>query len=318
MKKIYVLLMLAIVAIMPLVNAININNSNEEIKQIVTEFSNEEFTHMVFCEIATTITCPYCPGASDMLYSIYNSEDYDFRYVTLVYNVGSEITKYRVMKRAYEELGISSIPHAFFDGKYSNYLGRPTEVEAYKNIIENAGVRIVPDIDINVNVELKENSVLEITGTVQNNDPEKYNGHLRVYIVEPESRWDDVYGEPYHFSVLDIPIDKSLNVKQKSTSQIQSLAETYDFSITWGGFLLGYNDISVDNIMVIAAVFDKDTDYAVQVASAIPDSLTTDKVYSDRTTIELEETTVIDYIFQKSKTVYLKQFFIGLMQKIHR
>lgn len=301
---------------MPLVNAININNSNGEAKQKITEFSNEEFTHVVFCEIATTITCPYCPGASDMLYSIYNSEDYEFKYVTLVYNVGSDITKYRVMKRAYEELGISSIPHAFFDGKYSNYLGRPSEDQTYKTLIENASARSVPDIDINVNVEFKENSVLEITGTVQNNEPEKYNGHLRVYIVEPESRWDDIYGESYHFSVLDIPIDKSLNVKQKSTSQIQTLAETYDFSITWRGFLLGYDDISKDNIMVIAAVFNKDTDYAVQVASAKPDSLTTDKVYSDQTTIELEEKTAIDYLFQKSNSVYLKQFLINLIEKI--
>ena len=38
---------------MPLVNAININNSNGETKQKITEFSNEEFTHVVFCEIAT-------------------------------------------------------------------------------------------------------------------------------------------------------------------------------------------------------------------------------------------------------------------------
>jgi hypothetical protein len=34
-----------------------------------------------------------------------------------------------------------------------------------------------------------------------------YNGYLRVYVVEPTSRWDNYDADPYHFGFLDFAIN---------------------------------------------------------------------------------------------------------------
>lgn len=273
MKKIIVLLMILLISIVPVAGSISIINNFKEIKQVNFVNTQNDFTHTVFSELTISTGCPYCPGASNTIYDIYDSDDYDFNYVSLVYNVGSEITKYKVTKRAYEELGINSVPQAYFDGKYSNVKGKPSDEDQYRSKIENAGVRDVPDIDINLNVIWQDNSVLDISGTVQNNEEENYNGHLRLYIVEPESRWNDAEGNPIHFGVLDIPIDKNLALKKSSGNTFKISSENYDFSNTWRGPIIGYDDISIDNIMVMATVFDKETDHAFQVTSARPNAM---------------------------------------------
>jgi len=267
MKKIFILSVMAMIIIMPLVGSVNITRSSRNI-------SNEDSTHAVLAEYGTLTTCPHCPAASSQLNDIYDSGDYDFNYVSLVYNVGSDITKYKVSKRAHEELGITGVPDVYFDGKYKYVLGEQNDDQPYRNKITTCGSRDVADIDLDVEVVWQGNAVLKITVTVQNNEPEDYNGQLRVYVVEPVSRWDDQQGNPYHFGVLDIPVDRSLAASRSLTMQqdVQPcpLGDTYEFSKTWYGSLIGYNDITQDNIMVIAAVFDKNTDYAVQTASARP------------------------------------------------
>jgi len=275
MKKILILSVLVMIIIMPLSGAVNITKSSENNTNASDKIvSNEDSTHAVLAEYGTLTTCPYCPAASSQLYDIYDSGDYDFYYVSLVFKVGSDITTYRVSKRAYDELGITSVPDVYFDGKYTHVLGEQDDDQPYRNKITTGGSRDVADIDLDVEVVWQGNAVLKITVTVQNNEPEDYNGHLRVYVVEPVSRWDDQQGNPYHFGVLDIPIDRPLAVSRSLTMQqdVQPcpLGDTYEFSRTWFGSLCGYNDITQDNIMVIAAVFDKNTDYTVQTASAKP------------------------------------------------
>jgi hypothetical protein len=46
--------------------------------------------------------------------------------------------------------------------------------------------------------------------------------------------------------------------------------ETHTFSKTWYGFLYGFDDITKDNIEVIATVLDSDTGFAVESASGSP------------------------------------------------
>ncbi len=89
MKKYLLLGIIAFLVIMPLAGALNqisfeknsINNQNPLIEN--------GFTHSVFAEYGTTTTCPYCPGASNALYSIYQSDDYPFYFVSLVSNKNS-------------------------------------------------------------------------------------------------------------------------------------------------------------------------------------------------------------------------------------
>jgi len=266
MKKYVILGIVFLIVLTPLAAASSnvMNAVKNGVKQ--AGVSQEDFTHTVLAEYGTTTTCPYCVTASGQLYSIYNSGDLDFYYVSLVYDQGNINVRNRL-----KELGVTSIPDVYFDGGYRRLLGAQTDEQPYRNAITQCGLRSVPDIDVDVNVEWKGGGTLKITVNVVNNEPEDYNGHLRVYIAEKESRWDDYGGNPYHFGVLDIPIDRSLSLAQSQQQGSPSpLGDTYTFRKTWFGGLYGFSDITKENIVVIASVFDPDSGDAVETAAAEP------------------------------------------------
>ncbi len=74
-----------------------------------------------------------------------------------------------------------------------------------------------------------------------------YNGHLRIYIVEPLSRWNNADKKPYHFGFLDFALDETFSIPY---------SENYTKNITWSSQEAGYNNVKKNNIMVIAAVFN--------------------------------------------------------------
>jgi hypothetical protein len=259
MKKYIIVGILALILIMPMIGASE--KFSTERTEIIDPSATFESTHTVLIEYVGQTTCGYCPTASNQLSSIYAAGDLDFYYVSMLVDVNR-----RVYPRV-QELGVTGTPDVYFDGGYRNINGAQVDEQPYRNAITQSGEREVPDIDIDVDVQLMGGGTLKILVTVTNNEAEEYNGHLRVYIVEPEARWGYEGGGDIHYGVLDIPIDRSLAMPQ---GQIKSLGDTYTFKKTWFGFLHGFGDITQDNIMVIAAVFDKDTDHAVQTASAEP------------------------------------------------
>ena len=102
-------------------------------------------------------------------------------------------------------------------------------------------------------------SVFEAGATSQNlnlNQPKQFNecksnrpydGRLRVYIVEPVSRWNNYNNDPYHFGFLDFAINESLSIDYLGT---------YTKQVTWNASQAGYNNVKENNVMVIAAVFN--------------------------------------------------------------
>ena len=74
-----------------------------------------------------------------------------------------------------------------------------------------------------------------------------YTGTLRVYIVEPVSRWKDNDKDPYHFGFLDFAFNDALNIPY---------GDTHIEEITWNPGQAGYPDAMENNIMAIAAVFN--------------------------------------------------------------
>lgn len=250
---------MALILIMPMIGASE--EFSTERTEIVEPPATFESTHTVLIEYVGQTTCGYCPTASNQLSSIYDAGDLDFYYVSMIVDVNRHVYP-RV-----QELGVTGTPDVYFDGGYRNIIGPQSDEQPYRNAITQSGEREVPDIDIDVDVQWVGGGTLKISVTVTNNEAEEYDGRLRVYIVEPEARWEYVGSGDIHYGVLDIPIDRSLAMPQ---GQIRPLGDTYTFSKTWFGFLYGFGDITQDNIIVIAAVFDKDTDYAVQTATAEP------------------------------------------------
>jgi len=90
-----------------------------------------------------------------------------------------------------------------------------------------------------------------------------YEGTLRVYIIEPESRWDMYDGQPYHYALLDIVSTEQLSIDYLGN---------YQDTLTWGG------DVSENNIMVMAAVFNPE---AIQKYAYPPSSNSFDAYYVD-------------------------------------
>ena len=80
-----------------------------------------------------------------------------------------------------------------------------------------------------------------------------YEGYLRIYIVEPESRWDNYDDEPYHYGFLDYAFNESISI---------NYLETYEDTINWNGNQNGYGDIQEDNIVVLAAIFNPEINIA--------------------------------------------------------
>lgn len=82
-----------------------------------------------------------------------------------------------------------------------------------------------------------------IVVNVENNENEVYAGNVRVYVVEPTSRWNNEDGDPYHYGVLDLPIDEDIRIE-----------DSYEKNITWNPEVV--DGIDENNVMVIAAVYN--------------------------------------------------------------
>jgi hypothetical protein len=81
---------------------------------------------------------------------------------------------------------------------------------------------------------------------------ELYEGRIRVYLVEPYSRWQDLYGGFYSNAVLDVPIQEAIALND---GEIEYFTATWDVAITdWGM-------ITHDNIMAVAAVSKSSAQY---------------------------------------------------------
>ena len=124
-------------------------------------------------------------------------------------------------------------------------------VESLKNSLINSTVSTTsfstPMIERDQNPLL----VKKITN-LQNNNSGPYEGRLRVYLVQPVSRWKDHDRKNYHFSLLDFPfiIDIPFSTSKYDEDISINYRDTYSKTVNWKGF------VNKNNVMVIAGVYD--------------------------------------------------------------
>jgi PKD repeat protein len=98
------------------------------------------------------------------------------------------------------------------------------------------GTSILPAVDSQHNqINIKP------TGVAISNAP--YTGRLRIYVVEPVSRWNMYNGQPYHFGFLGFAYNQDISIDPQ---------DTYHNSVTWTG------DVTESNAMVMAVVFNSE------------------------------------------------------------
>jgi hypothetical protein len=249
MKKMILFAVTAVLLISPFVAAISTMTSTTVVQPQKNALpTNSNFTHTVFIEEGTATWCPNCPNAEEALFSIYNSSDYPFYYVPLVYDQ-TKLGKDRMWWHYFDYV----TPTIFLDGGFSQKAGgasTPQLVEQlYRPLIEEAGARVVHPLVVTTNVTGHGNAKLDITVTVKNTGTKPYIGILRSYVTEIVSRWHTQKGHPYHFGLLDYAIKKIIFLSPQKT---QTYTATFDGAAQHGN--LTFPDIVDDNIMVITTV----------------------------------------------------------------
>jgi len=301
MKKILPLFVIVILVISGLgAGAIQANNQKLELKnnRYITPFRAERaFTHTVLGEFGTATWCGYCPYAHGALKEIYAEAWYPFYYVTLVGDKN---------KNAYERLkddyNLYGYPTVYFDGGYRVNVGAGSVEGAkatYNVSINDCGARSVNDIDLSLDVEWLgpvnpspgdgatlvpiekclnwTNSEMKILVSIDNNEASTYEGTLRVYVNEVASSmgWDDLYGNPYTFPFLDYAYNEDISINAGQTWDDTKNWDGKDYNDGYGN---DFSEITQENIMVIAAVFD---DEAHQGYSYPPNEYPFDAYYVD-------------------------------------
>jgi hypothetical protein len=233
-----------------------------------------DFTHTVFGELSTATWCPYCRYAHAALKNIYNNGEYPFYYVSFVFDKNADATE------RLEEYNVYYIPFVAFDGGYDVYVGGESggvTQDAYNSSIVASGARQVMRLETNLSVIWLGDATLDIKATVQNDEALGYEGRIRVYVTEISSErgWRDTGGVPYTFAFLDYAFNEDIHIDGGDIWQKSTTWNGYEHADGYGN---DFGNITQDNIMVIAAVFnaERHQGYAVP-----PDESPFDAYYVD-------------------------------------
>lgn len=207
-------LLLAFLMLLPVASNVTIHEkedvaleSHEEIATIT-----KDYTHTVLVELGSTTYCPYCPIASEIMHNLFASSSLPFYYITLVYDMSDA-----AMKRG-RELNDFYIPMLYVDGGYKVVDDRSEF--AYSNAIEDAANRQVNDIAMEIDAEWDGNNIA-ISLAITNDGSKTYVGHLRICIVEINSRWVDSKDKHYNYTLMDYVLNKYVLLKSGETKDIQ-------------------------------------------------------------------------------------------------
>ena len=226
MKKL-VLILIGLVLLVPFLSPINAG------------IAKPAATHTVMAELGAVSWCPHCPPASEKMFELFNSGEYNFYYVTLVYD------KNPLAQNRGKWLNDVYIPMLYVDGGYETVLNDPPH---FGDAIAKAEERVVHPVSINVSAAWKSDNVIEVSVDITNNGNTPYIGHLRAYVTEITSRWNDEAGLPFHYAFLDFAINNYVLVMPHKTTHVTT---TWDASHANGQ---DFSGIKKGNIMVVASI----------------------------------------------------------------
>ncbi len=201
----------------------------------------------VFVEVASASYCPDCPSANELWFEIFSSHKYPVYYVTMVGDKND-----RAYDRIKNDYNFYWYPTVFLDGGYKVVLG--SDEEEYKKAIEDCMKREKPSIVIDLNTSWNQCPCwqgISIEVYIENLGENEYEGNLKIYIAEINSRWDDYSAKQYHFAFLDFAYDENITIPA---------GEKIFIGASWIPDGRGYPDIDqydMNNIMVYAVLFNK-------------------------------------------------------------
>ncbi|MBN2226210.1 MAG: hypothetical protein JW763_02480 [candidate division Zixibacteria bacterium] len=123
------------------------------------------FTHTVFIEEAVTTSCGYCPRTRNALHEIDSMYAYPFFYAAMVVSDNEKASR-----RMYDDYNLAFLPTCYGDGGLANVYFGYVELDPYLEMIETAGARVVPDLELSVSLTWLGGGELSIIATITNNE----------------------------------------------------------------------------------------------------------------------------------------------------
>jgi len=238
-------------------NKNNDNPKNDEEKNNTDEPNNNDdntpkdidYSHTVFIEEGTGTWCEYCPFVSEILYEIYKSKNQNFYYISMI-----EDKVELANKRLYDDYNIRGFPTVFIDGGYKVLSGGGNEKSEYIDAINAAESRNTPQLRINVSSEYDENTtILSTKIIIKSNETKEYDGRLRVYLTEIQSRWKNEFDDgtrPYHYSFIDYIINKNVKIQGNKNLTLSDERKITEFSTS---------DLDPEELMIFAVIFNSES-----------------------------------------------------------
>jgi len=200
----------------------------------------EDLKHFVFIEEGTATWCNNCPKVSEILHELYTSGTTNFYYVSMIQDY-----KTKAEDRLVQDYNIWGYPTVYIDGGYEVLTGTDYDSSFLDEKISNAENRDVPEIAVNVTTNIDEsNNEIDVEILIDSYESETYTGRLKVYLTEKISvaNYD---GDPYHFGFLNFIVNEDISITSSSQKKV---TKSYEIS-----------DIDVDNLMIIAVVFNSES-----------------------------------------------------------
>ena len=216
-----------------------------------TNGTRQTGSHTVFAEYFTTGWCQYCPSASANLKSVYESNDYNFYFVSMIIEDGDSNQISQDARDRANEFGISGYPTVEFDGGYIEVVGGQSDDTNYRSAISTCNDREYANVDLELTAEHRGGAKIGISVEVTNNEDSSYSGTLRVYIVEIISRYLNYDGNHSTFGFLDFAINADVEVL---SGQTETEAATWDGASVSDDLGNDFGDIQPDNIIIFATI----------------------------------------------------------------
>ncbi len=256
-----------------------------------------DYTHTILGEYCTATWCGYCKYAHGALKNLYAGGWHPFYYVSLVTDKNTHAMTRR------NEITTTGYPTLVWDGGYKKDVGSgsvPGAMATYNASLVSCGNRAVTDIDLSLDVTWLgpgnpspedsatdedldvnlswTNAEMNIDVAIDNNEGSSYDGHLHVYVTEVVSSmgWYDTGGYLYTFPFLDYAFNGDITI---------SAGNTWQYDVDWdgkdhdNGMGEDFGEITQDNTMVIAAIFNNNNDYVDETAGCIAGTDTDPKTF---------------------------------------
>lgn len=170
--------------------------------------TNTSLPH-AFIEVATKTVCPECPKITALLQDLEHTTTTPFYYVTMPQENNKTADRFA-------EYNTYGYPTLYIDGGSTVLVSSNVEKTAVESALQQELSRPHPNITITLTATHRDNTTMNVTTTIKNNDPQPYQGTLRVYLTEIISTTFQE-NTPYHYSFLTFVQNENLTITANDT-----------------------------------------------------------------------------------------------------